>query len=350
MKSSLFNLVILPVLLGPMWVAAVAQPVRADKDSREEEEKLADLPEGEKTPVVFVCSINGPKELEKAYVVAESIRAFAGRYRDVPIWVFGPKELTIQNPEARQKFAAIGVALKYVEIPDGAGWYSLSEAVFAAAKAEEQAAGKAAILVFLGTDTIVLQEPAEFILPDRISLGYRPVMHKNISQLYDEPLNAYWSRAYSIMKIDQSTVFKMVTPADSDAVRPYFNAGCLSVRPERGLLRKWADNYLVLCRDSLLRHEAERDELKRVFTFQVALTGTFLNNLRRDEMVELSRLYNYPIFFKELFGAKHDFHDITDVATVRCEHFFDDPLPDWDKQLKGPADRIAWIRAHYCRD
>jgi hypothetical protein len=242
------------------------------------------------------------------------------------------------------------VVLKSVEIPDEAGWYYLSGMVFAAAEAERQAAGKAAVLVFMGTDTIVLDEPSEFILPEGISLGYCPVMHRNISPLYTEPLDAYWSRAYSIMNIDESAVFKMITPADSDTIRPYFNAGCLSTRPERGLFRSWATSYIELCRDSLLKREAEKDAMKRVFTFQVALTGTFLNNLERDEMWEFSKRYNYPIFFKEMYGAKNDFNDITGVATIRYEDFFDNPLPDWDKLPSGPPDRIAWIKEHCLQD
>lgn len=321
-----------------------------ESGSPEELEGLSKLPEGKRTTVVFVTSISNPAQLERAYHLAESIRAFAGRYKDAAIWVFGPKELMTQNADAQRRFASINVELKSVEIPDEVSWYYLSGMVFAAAEAERQAAGKAAVLVFMGSDTIVLGEPSEFILPEGVSLGYCPVMHKNISPLYTEPLDAYWSRAYSVMNIDESAVFEMITPADGDTIRPYFNAGCLSTRPERGLFRKWATTYIELCKDSLLKREAEKDAMRRVFTFQAALTGTFLNNLRRDEMMEFSKRYNYPIFFKEMYGARYDFHDITDVATIRYEDFFDRPLANWDKLLNGPPDRIAWIKEHYSPD
>jgi hypothetical protein len=61
-------------------------------------------------------------------------------------------------------------------------------------------------------------------------------------------------------------------------------------------------------------------------------------------MLELSRRVNYPIFFGEMFGAKRDFHDINDAVTIRYENFFDDPPSDWEKTLRGPADRIAWLK------
>lgn len=340
----------LPTPVAQTTPSSVQRAVQTEEsESSEESEDFSDLPEGERTTIIFVTSVSSPGQLERVYSLAESIRAFAGRYRDAPIWIFGPEEITTQNAAAQRKFASLNVTLKSVDIPDEASWYYLSGMVFAAAEAERQASGKAAVLVFMGSDTIVLDEPSEFILPEGVSLGYCPVMHKNISPLYSESLDSYWSRAYSIMNINESAVFKMITPADGDSIRPYFNAGCLSTRPERGLLRKWAVTYIELCSDSLLKREAEKNTLRRIFTFQVALIGAFLNNLGRNEMMEFSRRYNYPIFFKEMYGAKYDFHDITDVATIRYENFFDNPLPDWEKLLSGPPDRIAWIKERCLR-
>ena len=334
-------------------LAAQATPSHIEREAQimksnspEESEEVSDLPGKERSAIIFVTSVSSPGQLERAFWLAESIRAFAGRYRDAPIWIFGPEEVTTEDTAAQRKSASLSVELKSVEIPEEAGWYYLSGMVFAAAEAERQASGKAVVLVFMGSDTIVLDEPSEFILPEGVGLGYCPVMHKNISPLYDEPLDAYWGRAYSIMNIDESAVFKMITPADGDTIRPYFNAGCLSVRPESGLFRKWAATYIELCSDTLLKSEVEKNTLRRVFTFQVALTGTFLNSLGRDDMTEFSKRYNYPIFFKEMYGAGYDFHDITDVATIRYEEFFDKPLPGWDKILSGPPDRIAWIKEH----
>lgn len=296
--------------------------------------------------VIFVSFAGNEIQLQNAFILAESIRTFAGRYADAPIWVYCPKGLMENKSETLPKLASINVEIKNVIISQETSWFFLSGMVFSAAMAEAEAEGKAAILVFMGSDTVVLREPKEFILTEGVNLGYCPVMHKNISPFYSEELDTYWKRAYDNMGVDESTVFPMVTPADGDTIRPYFNAGCLAVRPERGLFRTWADVYTRLCEDSVLKAECEQDAAKRVFTFQVALTGTFLNNLSRSEMVELSDWYNYPIFFREMFGAKRDFHDITDVATIRYEHFFDDPLPGWDKQLKGPSDRITWIKEH----
>jgi len=297
-------------------------------------------------PVIFASFAESPEQLQSAFNLAESIREFAGQYKNAPIWIYIPQELSRDDAELADRLASLKLELKIVEIPEEAELFFLSGLVFTAAAAEAEAENISAILVIMGNDTIVLQEPGEFILPNGKSLGYCPVMHKNISPLYSQPLDDFWQRAYALMQIKDSAIFPIVTPADGDTIRPYFNGASLAVRPEKALLRKWAANYALLYNDAEIRKFAEQDIYKKIFTFQVALVGAVLNNINRDEMTELSKNINYPIFFKEMYGAKKDFHDITGVTTIRCEEFFSKPVPGWEKQLKGPTDKINWMKKH----
>ena len=302
------------------------------------------------TPVIFVISAAGQTQIQRAFCLAESIREFAGRYKDAPIWIYVPEELQQQAFGLSERYNKLKVEIKAVTIPEATAWFYLSSMVATAAAAEKDATGKAAVLVFLGSDTVILREPDEFMLAPKISFGYRPVIHKNISPLYNEPLDNYWNRAYALMKIDQSALLPIVTPADDDTIRPYFNAGCMAVRPEKGVFTEWARLYPILCQDSVIKAEAETDTRKRVFTFQVALTGAVLNNLDKSEMIELSDKYNYPIFFRETYGAKKDFHDISEVVAFRYEDFFEKPLQDWDTILKASPDHLEWIKQHLLKE
>jgi hypothetical protein len=205
---------------------------------------------------------------------------------------------------------------------------------------------EATILAWLDDDTIVLHQPDEFLLPAGKNFGYRPVMHKNIGLFYNEPIDAFWGRAFALLGVKESSIFPVVTPADGDTLRAYINAGCLAVRPERGLLGRWAACFSVLYPDPELTKMCRQDMAKRIFIHQVALTGAILTHLTRHEMVEFSDRINYPIFFESKFGAKREFRDLTGVITFRHESYFTDPEPDWEKQLRGPADRIAWIKTH----
>ena len=294
--------------------------------------------------MIFAAFAEQEPDLAGIRIMIDSIRRFAGRFKDAPVWVYLTEGILASESKLLEEIESLGAEFRLGEAPEEATWFYLSRKVFAAAQAEKAAEGTADILAWLDVDTIFLQEPGEFLLPKGKSLGYRPVMHKNISPLYDEPLDAFWERAYRNMEITDSLVFPMVTVADGDKIRPYINAGCLIVRPERGVLRKWAENFSLLYKDPALKEMCRQDERKRIFIHQVALSGAVMKHLRRDEIIELSSRINYPIFFGEMFGAKRDFHDISEAVTIRYESFFINPPPGWEKTLSGPADRIAWLK------
>ena len=322
-------------MLVPLWIAILAW--------------CAILPcmastEGTRQPIVFATFAEDPGSLGNVLLMAESIRTFGGRYKDAPIRAYMPVALAEQEAGTVAKFKELHVEVRLSEAPEDGAWFYYSAKVFAAAKAEAEAKGDAEILAWLDEDTIVLDEPGEFLLPEGKSLGYRPVMHKNIGLLYSESPDAFWGRAFELLSVPESAVFPMVTPADGDTIRPYFNAGCMVVRPERGLMARWVDCWTTLYGDSLLTEMCRADVKHRIFIHQVALAGAILAHLDQDELLEFSSWINYPIFFEQVFGAKRVFDDITDVVTFRHESYFRKPAPDWEKKLKGPADRVAWIK------
>jgi len=303
-------------------------------------------PGSEKQSIIFYSYAENPNQVHFLIPLVESIRTFAGKYKNAPVWIYILPELREQEVNTIAKLVSYNVEVKDIEIPKEAAWFYLSGKAFAAALAESEAEAKTDILVFLNYDTVVLDEPNEFKLPKNIKLGYRPVMHRNVGLLYSEPLDSFWMRIYERMAVDESRLFPMVTPADEDTIRPYFNAGLLVVRPEAGVLRKWVEYYSKLYQDTLLKKMCEQDIPKRIFLHQTALAGAILNHLRQNEIIEFSDKINYPIFFREQFGAKKDFHDITKVVTLRHESYFNNPDPDWEKKLKGPQEKIEWIREH----
>jgi hypothetical protein len=323
--------------LSPLWVWIVASGMLVPC--------LASAA-GTGQPIVFATFAEDSNSLRNVLLMAESIRTFGGKYKDAPIWAYMPAALVDEEAETLEGFVRLNVDVRTSEAPQAAMWFYFAAKVFASAKAEAEAKGVADILAWLDEDTIVLQEPGEFLLPKGKSLGYRPVMHKNIGLHHAEPVDAFWGRAFELLSVPETSLFPMVTPADGDTIRPYFNAGCLVVRPERGLMAKWAECFTTLYRDSLMTEMCKADPKKRIFIHQVALAGAVLTHLERAEMIEFSSRINYPIFFEQMFGAKRVFDDITGVVTFRHESYFRKPAPDWDKTLKGPADRITWIKEH----
>jgi hypothetical protein len=295
--------------------------------------------------VIFATFAESAPQLEHIVALAKSIRKFAGAYRTALIWLYMPDELSkTTDKTVLDELSSLNVDVRISTAPEESLGYFYSRKVFAAAKAEADAQGKTAILVWMDDDTVVLKEPGEFLLADSISFGYRPVMHKLIGSLYAEPPDSDWARVYSLLSVPDAAVFPMTTVADRKTIRPYFNAGMLVVRPERGILRKWAETYAILYQDSVFINKAAQDQRWRIFLHQVALTGAVLNMLKPSEMTELSGQYNYPIFFNAMFGgATQEFDNIDSVVTLRHEAYFRKPDPEWRTKLKGAPEVVTWL-------
>ena len=298
----------------------------------------------QKAGIVFATYAESEEELLHARYLAESIRAFAGKYSDAPVWVYVPATLAEKADSALEDLRALGVEIRTTDTPEDAKWFYYAGKVFAAGLAEAAAEEMAAVLVWMDEDTIVIREPVDFALSAGIGFAYRPVMHNRSGSLYDEPPDSFWSRIYEKLSIDSGSLFPMITPADRQTIRAYFNAGLLVVRPEHKILRKWGESFDILYRDSVLAEMCRDDVNKRIFLHQTALVGAVLNTLDRNAMSELSDRYNYPIFFKKMFGAVAEFESIDDVVTLRYDVYFRNPDPDWSDQLKGPAHLISWMK------
>jgi len=306
--------------------------------------------EGEKpmtdtqTPrIVFAAFAETSEALDHIYYLAESLREFGGTYKDAPLCVYVADYLDRSLDDITLRFAPLRAEVRAVTAPDKALWFYFAAKVFAAARAEADAAGTADILVWLDEDTIILDEPAAFNLDAGISFAYRPVMHNRSGTLYGQPPNDFWARIYDVLNVNHDDLFPMITPADKQTVNTYFNAGLVVVRPEKGILRKWADDFTALYTDSVLVDMCKANIEHRIFLHQTALVGAVLNTLKRGEMVELPDAYNYPLFFEQMFGANQEFGSIEGIKTLRYDVYFRDPDPQWQSKLKGPEEKVSWL-------
>jgi len=302
------------------------------------------MPETNHSQIIIAAYAESGEQLRHIVLMAESIRDFAGRYAVAPVWLYVPEALTGENTAIFKRLRELGVEIKTSDAPEDARWFYYSGKVFAASKAEAETEGKGAVLVWMDEDTIILNEPSDFALGEGIGLAYRPVMHNRYGTLHGAPVNAFWKRIYELLELDPEAQFAMITPADKQKIRAYFNAGLLVVRPEHNILRKWSESFKALYRDSVLSEMCRQDVENRIFLHQTALVGAVMHTLERDAMVELSDAYNYPMFFKKMYGAEEEFDSVENIVTLRYDIYFRNPEPDWNEQLRGDPDKIAWMK------
>ena len=329
----LYACLVLPALLCAERSSAVTAVDRA-----EESAAMA------RTPIIFATYASDDEAQYWALVMAESIREFGGGMRNAPIWVYRPEGRPDVDSTLRNKQKDLGVVLKTVPIPEDARGAWFAGKVNASAVAEAEAEGKGVILAWLDPDEIFVKEPKEFMLPEGISLGYRPVMHKLIGSPYSEPPDEFWSRVYAKLSVPEAAVFPVISPLDQLTLRAYLNAGVMIVRPERGLLRKWPDCFRTLYSDSVFAEWCRTDQLRAIFLHQAALAGDVLTLLKRSETMELPPTYNYPAYFHDRYPAKAKPKTLDEVVMFRHEFFApgrgfmdittirDSKIIDWVKQ------------------
>ncbi|MFX1502260.1 MAG: flavin reductase family protein [Promethearchaeota archaeon] len=279
----------------------------------------------------YMSDCLNPKDI----ILAASIRKYGESLSDYPIWVLVPNsEKKIAN-EIKNSFLSLNVDLIPFSTEDEPKFPFITF-VLAAAKAESLVKEKTKLLAWLGSNTIIFNEPKHFLLDNDKSLGYRPVHHTNIGSFYDEPIDPFWELVYQKCNVSKEQIFPMKTHVDHNKLRPYFNAGCLIVRPEKELLRSWWNSYKKKYNEQYFKDYYNKDYIYAIFIHQAILSGVILSTMERDEIYELPFDYNYPLNLYYncpfIYRAKY----VNKLITVRYEDLEDlkkipiqDPLKSW---------------------
>ena len=217
--------------------------------------------------------------------------------------------------------------------------------VLAASLAEEKARLETDLLVWLDPDTIVVQEPGDFLLPPDKVLGYRSVHHQLIGSLFHEPADLFWQLNYRICNVPEKKIFPMITVADQKTLRAYFNAGCMVARPEKGIFQAWRDTFFRVYRHPDLEAFYEKDRLYRIFIHQTLLTATVLQHCDPSELRELSWRINYPLHLHQEHLPENRPETLNEIITFRYEGTF--RKPGWQKTIPATGKLKAWLMEEF---
>lgn len=292
--------------------------------------------------IVFTSSIFPSKHsMTNALLLAESIRDFAGKLSESQIWFYKISNGGELPVNVEDRLQALGVELIQFMVDREAGKFFFVPEVVAATEAEERALGKIDLLVWLGSNTIVLREPSALLLPRGKSFGYRPVHHALVGSRIDAPLDSFWSFVYNRCGVTGDHVFSMKTHVEDAMIRPYLNAGLVVTRPEEQLIRKWRDSFLSLYREPELERLYKIDGRYRIFIHQAVLSAIVMVSFPRGELLELPPTYNYPLHLYNDDVSEHRPHTIEELVILRHEGFYDDP--DWAEKMPAKEPLKRWL-------
>jgi len=296
----------------------------------------------EQEKLIFTsAALPGRASETDALLLAESIRAHAGSLSRAPIWCFVPEYGKRLNPAIEDRLLSLDVTLIPFEIDLKLTTFPFVAEAQAAALAESMALGRARFLAWLAANTVVLQEPSDFLLREGRSLGFRPVHHALVGSRYDRPLDPFWTLVYRYCKVPEGRVFPMMTHVDGTRIRPYFNAGLLVTRPRKRLLLAWRDVFLKAYQEPYFQEFYKQDERYTVFIHQAVLSGVILSTLATDEMQELPASYNYPLHLhaQDVTGLRPS--TLEELVTFRHEGFYRDP--EWMAKMPAKDPLKRWI-------
>ncbi len=292
--------------------------------------------------IVF-CSVifPGPQAETDSLLLAESIRAFGGAFSGDPIWFFLPDVGKSLTEPARRRLAVLDVRVVPFPVEAEKLRFFFMGQLAGLAQAEAQAAGETDLLAWLDSNTILVNEPKEFLLPEGKSLGYRPVHHLLVGSRFDQPLDPFWEQIYQSCRVPPERVFPIRPVVEDLRMRPYFNAGILVARPERRLFRDWYDTFLNLYQLSVFKAFYEQDQRYTIFLHQAVLAGVALRSLEQGELLELPATYNYPVHLFERDTTNRRPASMDELVTFRHEGFYQDA--NWMQKMPA-SDRLKqWL-------
>ncbi len=296
----------------------------------------------QKEQLVFVTVIYPTVWSEtNALLLVESIRSFAGSFSQAPVWCFLPQYGKHISTATADRLTKLKAELIPYDINMESVRFFFAADIRAAWIAESTATGKTDLLIWLGSNTIVLKEPQAFLLNEGKNVGYRPVHHTNVGSVYDSPLDPFWTLIYKYCGVSNERVFAMKTHIDGKVIRPYFNAGILITRPEKELLKEWHDTFFTVYQAPELQKLYKQNERYVIFVHQAILSGVILHKFPRDEIAELPDTYNYPVHLHDEDVTTHRPSSIEQLVTLRHEGFYQDP--DWLENMPAGDSLKQWL-------
>ncbi len=230
-----------------------------------------------------------------ARTVIEGLRAFGGPLGTSPVWAF-----VLDADRAPQSLPGLeGVHRFPLALEESCPPYPGAEKVYACARAEEMAGPEIRSLVWLSLDCLVIRPPVLFDLGPAsgaapADVAFRPVHHRNVGSLAQEPLDGFWGGIYQALGIDDMP-YTVESFADGQTLRPYFNTHCFAFHPAAGLSRAWWAHFKALVTDEAFQVGPGHDELHQIFLHQAILSTLVAKMLPWQRVRILPPEYNYPL-------------------------------------------------------
>jgi hypothetical protein len=191
--------------------------------------------------LAFVFCVEPGRLEAEACLLARSIRRFGGQLAGATLYAVQPRGVEPLQPQTLEAFASTGVVHRAAPLNGPYAQWPTTNKVFAVAEVE--ATADADFLVFLDTDSVVVNEPRELMLPEGVDLGVQPTVQQfRGSTGPDDANDPFWLDVYQTCGVPEPPY--VLTMIDRVRIRGYYNGGLVALRRAAGLGRRWLDFLL----------------------------------------------------------------------------------------------------------
>jgi len=286
-----------------------------------------ELPAGQ---TCFFTLIDSQRGARNAALLIESLRSFGGSLSQSPFWVF-----SAQPQHTSRLFAGPNILTFPLEVESSCQSYIFTAKVHACAQAESLAAGKVQSLVWLSTDSLIVNPPTLFSLNTAYDAAFRTVHIRNIGSPAQEPLDSFWEAVYQTVGLDKAP-FAVESFVDEQVIRPYFNSHCFAIDPSLGLCHLWLERFKEMVSDQAFQSGPCADELHQVFLHQAILSTLVAKHLPKEQIRFLPLEYSYPLHFHHQVPAQSRPLLLNDLVCAVYEGYLEggeiavqEPLRSW---------------------
>lgn len=242
-----------------------------------------------------------------AEVLVESIKSFGGILKETPIAIMTPKHKKVEMNIEGITQVEFTIPRKYQRIP-------YVDKMYAAMNFEQLANGP---ILWMDVDSIVLQEPKALEIDG--SIGISVVDKKNIGLAYEAQMDEFWTSIYGYFEIEKIEK-GLCTTIGEEAIKPYFNAGLVAVKAEKGLFDKVVKGIEALYKNDVIKKKIQSSKPHSQYFYQAVLTGAILSSYDIEDISFMNDSINYPLHLKNKHPRKFD---VDEIQTLRYDNYFD---------------------------
>ena len=291
---------------------------------------------------LFFTLVGTAGQRARARLLVESLRAFGGRLRHCPIWVFEAD----RDRAPCDELAGEGVTVRPLKVPDTVQNNWFGSKVAACAQAEALAGPEVRSLVWLAADCLVIGPPTLLDLAPDHDVAVRPVHHRNVGLRAGEPLDDFWRGVYGALGIEELEA-TVETFVEGERIRPYFNSHVLAVNPALGLFGRWLALFEGLVADRSFQAGSCSDVAHQIFLHQAVISALLATAVEPERVRHLPPDYSYPYNLHASVPAGRRARALNDLVCITYEERPLDPALVDDIEIDEPL--RSWLSSRAAR-